>query len=45
LADIEKPYIPTLDEIEEWASHLAYCQFTEAEMRDGTAWRILNEHA
>lgn len=45
LEEIEKPYIPTLDEVEEWAAHLAYCQFTEAEMRDGTAWKILNEHA
>jgi len=42
LKDIEKPYIPTIDEVEEWAAHLAYCQFTEAEMRDGTAWKILN---
>lgn len=41
--DIEKPYIPSLDEVEAWAAHLAYCQFTELEMRDGTAWRILNE--
>jgi lipopolysaccharide biosynthesis glycosyltransferase len=45
LSEIENPYIPTLDEVEEWAAHLAYCQFTEAEMRDGTAWRILNEDA
>lgn len=43
IRDIEKPFIPTLDEVEEWAAHLAYCQFTEPEMRDGTAWRILNE--
>ena len=43
IQDVEKPYIPTLDEVEEWAAHLAYCQFTELEMRDGTAWRILNE--
>jgi hypothetical protein len=43
IQDIENPYIPSLDEVEEWAAHLAYCQFTEAEMRDGTAWRILNE--
>jgi len=43
LEDIETPFIPTLDEVEEWAAHLAYCQFTELEMRDGTAWRILNE--
>jgi len=42
LAEIDNPRIPTLDEVEEWAAHLAYCQFTEPEMRDGTAWRILN---
>ena len=42
LSEIEKPYIPTLDEVNLWAAHLAYCQFTEPEMRDGTAWRILN---
>ena len=41
LDDIEKPYIPTLDEVEHWAAHLSYCQFTEPEMRNGTAWRIL----
>ena len=41
--DIENPFIPTLDEVEEWLAHLAYCQFTEAEMRDGTAWHILND--
>lgn len=42
VADIENPHIPTLDEVEHWAAHLAYCQFSEPEMRDGTAWRILN---
>jgi lipopolysaccharide biosynthesis glycosyltransferase len=42
--DIEKPHIPTLDEVEEWAANLAYCQFSELEMRDGTAWRILNDN-
>ena len=43
LSKIETPYIPTLDEVAAWAAHLAYCQFTEAEMRNGTAWKILNE--
>jgi hypothetical protein len=42
ISAIEKPYTPTLDEVAAWARHLAYCQFTELEMRDGTAWRILN---
>lgn len=43
LSKIESPFIPTADEVEAWAAHLAYCQFTEAEMKDGTAWRILND--
>jgi hypothetical protein len=38
---IDDPYIPTLDEVEAWAAHIAYCQFNEAEMRNGLAWRIL----
>jgi hypothetical protein len=42
LSEIETPKIPTLDEVVAWAAHLSYCQFTEPEMRDGTAWRILN---
>ena len=42
LEEIEQIKIPSLDEIEAWARNLAYCQFTEAEMRNGTAWRILN---
>lgn len=42
VSEIESLKIPTLDEVEAWAAHIAYCQFTEPEMRDGTAWRILN---
>lgn len=42
IAEIENLKIPSLDEVVAWARHLAYCQFTEPEMRDGTAWRILN---
>lgn len=41
LSKIETPYVPTLDEVFEWACHLAYSQFTEDEMRNGTAWKIL----
>jgi len=44
LSEIENLYIPTLDEVEEWAAHLAYAQFTEEEMRSGYAWAILNEN-
>ena len=42
LSQIETPYIPSLMEVEHWAAHLAYCQFTVEEMRNGTAWSILN---
>lgn len=42
LSAIENPRIPTLDEVAAWCRHISYCQFTEPEMRDGTAWRILN---
>ena len=42
--DIENPKIPTMDEVVAWARHMSYCQFTEPEMRDGTAWRILNDY-
>ena len=45
LTQIDTPYYPTLDEVEAWAAHLSYSQFSEAEMMDGTAWRILNDHA
>jgi len=41
ISEIEKIKTPSLDEITAWARHIAYCQFTEAEMRDGTAWRLL----
>ena len=43
IAEIETIKRPSLDEISAWARHMAYCQFTEVEMRDGTAWRILND--
>jgi len=41
ISEIETIKCPSLDEVAAWARHLAYCQFTEAEMRDGTAWSIL----
>lgn len=43
LSRIETPYYPTLDQVSSWAAHLSYCQFTEDEMRNSTAWRILND--
>jgi hypothetical protein len=44
VSEIASPKIPSLDEVRALIRHLSYCQFTEAEMRDGTAWRILNDH-
>jgi hypothetical protein len=44
VSEIETLKIPTLDEVEALIRHLSYCQFNEAEMRDGTAWQILNGH-
>ena len=40
---IEHLKIPSLDETQAWCRHMAYCQFTESEMRDGTAWGILQD--
>jgi hypothetical protein len=37
--NIEQPYWP---DREQWAWNLAYNQFNLNEMRDGTAWRLLN---
>lgn len=42
VSEIENPFIPDLDQVRALIQHLSYCQFTEVEMRDGTAWRILN---
>lgn len=44
LAQIETPYWPDQDRLEAWAAHLAYGQFHVSELRNGTAYRILNEH-
>jgi len=43
LANLENPKIPTRDEMFAFLTHLSYSQFTQAEMEDGTAWRILQE--
>lgn len=42
LTQIDNPQIPTLDEVHNLCCNLAYQQFTVNEMRDGTAWRMLN---
>ena len=43
LNDINNLYLPTKREILDFAAHLSYCQFTQKEMANGYAWKILNE--
>jgi len=42
LADIDNPCMPSMEEIRNLMCNLAYQQFTVNEMRDGTAWQMLN---
>jgi hypothetical protein len=42
LSKIENPYFPEREEVERMLKHLSYCQFTEAEFKDGSAWKIIN---
>lgn len=41
LENIDKPRIPTRDEMYAFLTHLSFAQFTQPEMVDGFAWRIL----
>ena len=43
LENIENPRIPSEKEMYAFMKHLSYAQFTQAEMEDGTAWKILTE--
>jgi hypothetical protein len=40
---VEAPFFPSDEDRHAWACSLAVCDFTPAEMRDGTMWRRLNE--
>jgi hypothetical protein len=43
IEDVENLYIPTVDEIYNFAKHLSYCQFTIEEFVSGYAWGVVNE--
>ena len=43
LSSIEKLKIPDQAEMFSFVCNLSYAQFSQAELQDGTAWRIINE--
>ena len=43
LAQIDRPWYPDPDLVYAWVCHLAYGQFHNDEMSDGTALRILDQ--
>lgn len=44
LENIDEPFMPTVDQVRLLCVNLAYNQFSNQELRDGTAWRILQEN-
>lgn len=43
LSEIENLKMPSKDEIMAFVAHLSYCQFTQKELQNGYAWKIVNE--
>jgi|TARA_B110000858_G_scaffold12015_1_gene12273 hypothetical protein len=43
LKNIDNPRIPTEDEMYAFLTHLSFSQFTQPEMLNGTAWKILQD--
>lgn len=41
LSNIENPYTPDEEVVKKILRHLSYCQFTETEFQDGSAWKII----
>lgn len=43
LADIERPFLPTDDQRQQFFADLAYCQWTMAELKSGAAWAHIKD--
>jgi hypothetical protein len=43
LADLETPYLPSVEERTEWAARLAACQWTLLEINSGLCWTSLSK--
>lgn len=43
LSQIDTPFWPSDDQRYEWLCHLAYCQYSVRELKNGTAFRMMNE--
>jgi hypothetical protein len=41
---IETPFYPEREQVDKWLHWLAYCQYTEKELKDGTAYKIQKEY-
>lgn len=44
LSKVETPYYPDNDKVRAWLQHLAYGQFHVDELKDGSAWNIINSN-
>jgi hypothetical protein len=44
LSNIENPYTPDVEVVKKILRHLSYCQFTETELQDGSAWKIITRN-
>jgi hypothetical protein len=43
LNEIDNPYFPSYEEIHQFLCNLAYCQWNDAEIRNGSMWRFIFE--